>query len=219
MKSEKIHIYFIPGLAASPKIFDFLQLSKDKYELHFLEWIIPESTHEPIERYAERMAAMVKHAKAVLIGVSFGGIMAQEMSLHLPDCKVVIISSVKNRHELPRRLKLIQKTKMYALLPTGHLTQVEEFAKLAFGNFAKRRIKLYKEYLSVRNSTYLDWAIYNVLHWKQEKSTPYHLHIHGDQDEVFPIKNIKNCKVVKGGTHVMIINKAKSISVLLEESL
>jgi pimeloyl-ACP methyl ester carboxylesterase len=215
METNKTHIYFIPGLAASPKIFEHLQLPVERFELHYLEWIIPESKNESIAHYAKRMAESVENPYAILIGVSFGGIMAQEMSRHLPDCKVIIISSVKSRHELPRRLKLIQKTKLYTLLPTGHIELVEEFAKLAFGNLAKQRIELYNEYLSVRNSTYLDWAIYNVLHWKQEFTLPYYQHIHGDKDEVFPIKNIKNCTIVPGGSHVMIITKAKKISELL----
>jgi hypothetical protein len=33
------------------------------------------------------------------------------------------------------------------------------------------------------------------------------IHIHGDMDDVFPIKYIKECTVVEGGTHIMILNK------------
>ena len=37
-----------------------------------------------------------------------------------------------------------------------------------------------------------------------------------DKDEIFPIKNIKNSIIVKNGTHIMILNKAKTISKILE---
>ena len=36
MAATKTHIYFVPGLAASPKIFENLKFPKEKFELHFL---------------------------------------------------------------------------------------------------------------------------------------------------------------------------------------
>jgi hypothetical protein len=35
------------------------------------------------------------------------------------------------------------------------------------------------------------------------------IHIHGDLDDVFPIKYINECTIVKGGTHIMILSKYK----------
>ena len=35
------------------------------------------------------------------------------------------------------------------------------------------------------------------------------IHIHGDKDPIFPIRRIKNCIVVPGGTHIMLITKFK----------
>ena len=43
--------------------------------------------------------------------------------------------------------------------------------------------------------------------WSRTKSDKAVIHIHVDADEVFPIKNIKDCIVVKGGTHIMILSK------------
>lgn len=219
MKSEKTHIYFVPGLAASPKIFQYLQLSEDKFKLHFMEWLLPLSDSETIEDYSKRMAAMVTEEHPVLIGVSFGGIMVQEMSKHLKTQKIIIISSVKSRDELPNRLKFIQKTKAYKLFPAKTITNIEEFSMYVFGDLAKKRVKLYKEYLSVRNERYLTWAIYNVLHWQQKSPLNNTIHIHGKEDSVFPIKHIDNCIAIDKGTHIMIINKAKTISAIISNSL
>jgi len=219
MENSKIHIYFVPGLAASPKIFEYLKLSKDKFELHYLEWLMPLSEKEPIEDYAKRMADLVTEETPVLVGVSFGGIMVQEMSKHLKTKKVIIISSVKSSNELSKHLKLLQKTKAYKLFPTKIITNIEKFSMYAFGDYTKKRVKLYKEYLSVRDANYLNWAIYNVLNWKQNKASENILHIHGTNDHIFPIKYIKNCISIENGTHVMILNKAKSISKIITEAL
>ncbi len=218
MKKNKIHIYFVPGLAASSKIFEYINLPKDRFEIHFLEWLLPLSVSEPIENYAKRMAESVDAENPVLLGVSFGGIMVQEMSKYLNINKIILISSVKCRDEMPKRLKVIQKTKAYKLFPVKSVTNIEEFSMYAFGDIAKKRIHLYKEYLSIRNENYLNWAIYNVLHWQRIIPFKNILHIHGIEDSVFPIKYIKNCIPVENGTHIMILNKAQSISKIINDS-
>lgn len=219
MDHKKTSIYFVPGLAASPKIFEYLQLPKDKFEFHYLEWLLPLSDSEKIEDYAKRMAELVTEKNPVLIGVSFGGIMVQEMSKHLNVQKIILISSVKNKNELPKRLKVIQKTWAYKLFPSKSINNLEDLTMYAFGDFAKKRVKVYKEYLSVRDELYLDWAIYNVLHWEQEETLNNIVHIQGVDDHIFPIKHIKNCIPIEKGTHIMILNKAKTISKIILQSL
>ncbi len=219
MHNAKTHIYFVPGLAASSKIFEFLTFDDNKFSIHHLEWLLPNNPKEPLEDYAYRMSLLVKQQNAVLVGVSFGGILVQEMSKFLNPKKVIIISSVKSYTELPNHLKLIKQTNAYKLFPVKAIKNIEEFSKFVFGDFAKKRVELYKKYLSVRNETYLKWAIYNVLYWKQFEPRNTIIHIHGENDAVFPIKNIQNCIEVKQGTHVMIINKAKTISKLITDTI
>jgi esterase/lipase len=219
MNTPKKHIYFVPGLAANSSIFKYLNFPEERFELHFLEWLIPTSVNENIEDYAKRMAAFVTEENSVLIGVSFGGIMVQEMNNYLKLDKLIIISSVKCRNELPKRLKVIQKTKAYKIVPTKVIANIENFSMLAFGEFAKKRIQLYNEFLSVRDETYLAWAIENVLNWKQTKPIENMIHIHGTEDHIFPINHIKNCIPIEKGTHIMILNKAKAISKIIVDSL
>ena len=208
MQKTKIHVYFMPGMAANPSIFEHIQLPENTFEMHFLEWIIP-TKNESITSYAERMTLKIEHKNVVLIGVSFGGVLVQEMSKHVKLRKLIIISSVKSKHELPRKMKFAKQTKAYKILPTQFVSNFEIFAKYEFGETIKKRVKLYEKYLSVRDKIYLDWAILNMISWNQEETSSDIIHIHGDKDPVFPIKNISNCIIVKGGTHIMIINKYK----------
>ena len=206
---NKIPVYFMPGLAASTTIFEHIKLPEDQFEMVFLEWFLP-NDKESIESYAKRMNENILHENPVLIGVSFGGILVQEMAKLIPTNKVIIISSVKSNTEFPPRLKMAKATKVYKILPTQLLANVELLVKYAFGStIVKKRLKLYEKYLSVRDKKYLDWSIENVLLWPQKSAHENTIHIQGDADEVFPIKNIQNCIVVKGGTHIMIINKFK----------
>ena len=199
----------MPGLAASSTIFENIKLPESHFEMYFLEWFLP-LEKETIESYASRMTKNISHENPVLIGVSFGGILVQEMAKQMKFHKIIIISSVKSNAEFPPRFKIAKATKAYKLIPTQLLEDIEKLVKYAFGdNIVTKRLKLYERYLSVRDKKYLDWAIENVLLWKQKKYDENIIHIHGDLDEVFPIKHIQNCIVVKGGTHILIINKFK----------
>jgi len=211
----------MPGMAASSTIFERIQLPAATFEMHLLEWFLPEN-QETLEAYAERMAKNVKHDNVILVGVSFGGILVQEMKSFLNPKKVIIISSVKSNTELPKRMKVAKATKAYKLIPTRLFENVEKLAKFAFGDYAKQRFKLYEKFLSVRDKYYLDWSIENIINWKRTEIDPEIIHIHGDADEVFPIKHIKNCLVVKGGTHIMILTKYRWLNdnlpkIMLEE--
>ena len=203
---SKIHVYFMPGLAASPAIFERIQLPKDTFEVHLLEWKTPQK-YESLMAYAKRMAADIKHNQAVLIGVSFGGVLVQEMSSFLNLRKLIIISSVKTNHEVPLRMKIAKSTKAYKLLPTSLFQNIEVLNKFSFGKVVQQRLKLYEKFLSVRDKDYLDWAIEQMLLWERIRPSEEVVHIHGDADEVFPIKNIRQCITVKGGTHIMILTK------------
>jgi esterase/lipase len=204
----KIHVYFMPGLAASSSIFERIQLPVETFETHLLEWVIP-NEGESLKSYAERMAKNVEQENAVLIGVSFGGILVQEMKQFLQPKKVIIISSVKSNKEFPRRMKLAKTTKLYKLIPLSLFENIENLAKFAFGDIIKQRLELYEKFLSVRDKNYLSWAIENVILWERNEIDEEIIHIHGLEDEVFPVKNIKNFIPVKGGTHIMILNKYK----------
>ena len=206
---SKIPVYFMPGLAASSTIFENIKLPEDDFEMFFLEWFLPED-NESIESYARRMAEKIKNENPVLVGVSFGGILVQEMAKQIKTRKVIIISSVKSNTEFPPRFKVVRTIKAYKLIPTQLFADIEKLVKYAFGdNIVTKRLKLYEKYLSVRDKKYLDWAIETILCWDQKDINKAVIHIHGDADEVFPIKHIKNCIVIKGGTHIMIINKFK----------
>jgi pimeloyl-ACP methyl ester carboxylesterase len=174
-----------------------------------LDWFLPENK-ETLQQYALRMTKQIKHENPVLIGVSFGGILVQEMSTLIPTRKTIIISSVKSNKEFPSRMLLAKKTMAYKLIPTSLLANIETLVRYAFGeNIVAKRIKLYEKYLSLRDKSYLDWSIENVILWSRSKPDENVVHIHGDKDGVFPIDKIKNCIVIKGGTHIMIINKFK----------
>lgn len=218
-KPSKIPIYFVPGLAASARIFENLQLPEERYAVHYLDWIPPKSKKESLHHYAKRMCEKTSEADPVLVGVSFGGVVVQEMSKIIPTRKTIIISSIKSRKELPKRLKWAKLTRTYKILPYKKMMDTDNLAKFAFGKSAKKRVSLYRKYMYISGKNYLPWAIRQMLLWESNGQPSDLVHIHGDKDHIFPIKHIKNCEVIPGGTHTMILTKPKPIAKLLTEAI
>lgn len=210
----------MPGMSANPLIFKRIKFSDEKYEIHFLKWTKP-VLNESIENYSKRFLDFIKHENPILIGVSFGGLIVQEISKLIDVEKVIIISSIKSNRELPLYMKSAKFLKLYNYFPLKLFDDVFNISKSLKINKIYKKLDLIDKYLSVRDENYLKWAIREILNWKQEKPFQEVIHIHGDRDLTFPISLIKDCIIVPGATHALILTKYrwlnKNLTLLIEE--
>jgi pimeloyl-ACP methyl ester carboxylesterase len=210
----------MPGMSANPLIFKRIKFSDEKYEIHFLKWAKP-VLNESIENYSKRLLDFIKHKNPILIGVSFGGLIVQEISKLIDVEKVIIISSIKSNRELPLYMKSAKFLKLYNYFPLKLFDDVFNISKSLKINKIYKKLDLIDKYLSVRDENYLKWAIREILNWKQEKPLQEVIHIHGDKDLTFPISLIKDCIIVPGATHALILTKYrwlnKNLSLVIEE--
>ena len=162
---ETIPIYLMPGMAASPRIFEFINLPEE-FEVVKLSWM-PPLQNESLSDFAQRMCERITHKNPILLGVSFGGILVQEMA-KLIDCRQpIIVSSVKTKMELPRSMKLAKKTGAHKLLPTQWIKSLESLALYVLGFLFARRWKLIKSTFQNAILPTLDWSIDTIVHWGQ----------------------------------------------------
>jgi pimeloyl-ACP methyl ester carboxylesterase len=206
-------LYFIPGVATDRRV--FAEVPLPGYEKVYLDWIPPREG-EGIEGYAQRMAERVEGKAAVLIGYSFGGIVAIEMAKHLEDATVIIVSSIKNYRERAFGMWLTSSLGLHRLVPAAvgkelgfAYTWMNDPQSPAERNF----IQLMKDSL---DPVHTDWAIDQAVQWRHEGHTPRLFHIHGDQDRIFPIRYIRNCIPIRGGTHLMLLNKGREIGLHID---
>lgn len=196
----------MPGMAASPKIFELIKFPSN-YKIIYLTWIKP-NLNETLKSYAKRMSILINDVNPVLIGVSFGGILVQEISKHIKVKKLIIISSVKSKVELSLSMKFAKKTGIHHLLPLNWIDDLEKLLLFVFGPSIKARVDTYKKYLSERDPDYLKWSINEIVNWKQIKYDKNIIHIHGEKDKVFPLNYLernKNFITIKNGTHATIL--------------
>ncbi len=203
---ENKYLYLMPGLGASPKIFELLKFP-NSFVVKHLSWISP-FKNEKLSSYAIRMSKLIKHENPILIGVSFGGILVQEVSKVINCEKVIIISSLKSNKELPIHMKVTKHTKVHKFIPFKWIGNIENLALFVFGDSIKLRVDLYKKYLSHRDPEYLSWAYNALVNWEQESNNQSIIHIHGMKDNIFPIRKIKKPFIKIKGSHAIILTQA-----------
>lgn len=209
-------IYCISGLGADEQIFKNLQLQQ--YELRYLPWIKPQK-NEGIQDYARRMVAPVKELHPIIAGVSFGGVMGIEIAKLLPLKKLFIISSIKSREEMPAWMRWAGSMKLNKVVPVKsyQLTQPIEHHRLGVSTEDEKI--MVRRYRRSADPFYIQWAIHEILNWKNDWQ-PHHLvHIHGDSDRIFPIKKIRATHIIQKGTHMMIYNRAAEVAACMEKEL
>ncbi len=202
-------IYCISGLGADERVFNNIRVPG--YTLQPIRWKRP-LPGESITDYALRMSQEITAPEPVLLGLSFGGMMSIEIAKLLPVQTVVIVSSVKSRQELPGWMRLVGRMKLDKLVPLRSFKLMEPVQnyKLGVTNEAERRIAL--EYRRNADRKYVNWAVNQVLNWKNDWQPSSLYHIHGTKDHMFPFKKVKPSCTIQGGGHLMIMNKATEIN-------
>jgi pimeloyl-ACP methyl ester carboxylesterase len=209
-------IYILSGLGADERVFQLLDLSG--FEVVFIQWIRP-NIGEHIKAYATRLLAQIKTENPILIGLSFGGMMSIELSKLIPTEKIIIISSIKTRQELPYYYRFIGKFGLHKMVPVSFIKKANLIANWAFGLITVFEKHLLKLILLDMDEVYVKWAIDQVFTWQNDSIPENLVHIHGTADRVFPIKFVQPNYIVENGGHFMVLNKHKNVSEILHQIL
>jgi len=205
-------VYFISGLGADKRAFSLLDLSF--CEPVFIDWISP-LKNESLENYSLRLRQQIQEEHPIVVGVSFGGMLATEMAKADNFMKVIIIASNKSANEFPAYLRLTKYFPVYKWLP-GKLLKASRLNWI-LGAKGDAQKKLLRNILADSDPVFLKWAIGAILNWK-EKTVPSNVkHIHGTADKLLPFRYVKADFKIPGGTHLMSINKPNEVSDLLKQ--
>ncbi len=207
-------IYIFSGLGVDQRVFDNIDFGN--FDVEFIDWIEP-LKNESLDNYAKRIAQNLTVANPTLIGLSFGGMIAVEISKIVQTKKVVLIASAKTKSELPEIYQLAGKLKINKLIPNKLLKKQNCITNWFFGLETKSDKQLLKRILKDTNPNFLSWAINEILNWKNEEEPSHCFHIHGNKDRIIPIHNIKADFVIENGGHFMTVNKAEEIERIIKQ--
>lgn len=212
-------IYFVSGLGADERVFQFLKIPD--VEKIYIHWI-PTIKGESLQNYCQKLIEQIPTVEdSAIIGVSFGGIVAQEIDKLLEFKLVMIISSVKSIKEFPWHFKLMRWIRIDKAIPEDKkaISKTHGITEKMFGVKNEKEKKILRAVLEDINPIFLKWAIGAMMDWKQNEPKTGIVHIHGDSDKVFPVTNIKNYINIKSGGHLMLLNRAKEISDIIQSKI
>ncbi|MFT4760495.1 MAG: hypothetical protein ACI9LN_002468, partial [Saprospiraceae bacterium] len=107
-------IYGISGLGADKRVFKYLKLD---CEFISIDWI-PPCENESIESYSLRLSKVINtNEEFGILGVSFGGLVATEISKKLNPKLTILISSAETNQELRSIYSFFGKTGIINWLP------------------------------------------------------------------------------------------------------
>ncbi|MEL7406906.1 MAG: alpha/beta hydrolase, partial [Cyanobacteria bacterium J06558_2] len=152
----------------------------------------------------------------IIVGLSFGGIIAIEIAQQISTEKVILISSTKNQQEIPGYFKILRWLPVHRLFPAGLLLWLGKL--LASWFFSLETIdekKLFRLILADTNPRFMKWAIDQVINWKNELTPENVYQIHGTSDRIFPSRLVREDFQVSQGGHFMVMNRAEQISNLI----
>ena len=154
-----------------------------------------------------------------VIGLSFGGMVAVELTRLLKPRHTILISSVSCSSEIPPMLKRSGRLHLDKLLPARAIPVLFPLANWFGGITSPEDRKILKAGIRDSDPHYMKWAIHEVLNWQRKDRPDNIFHIHGDADRTFPIEYVKADRVIHGGGHFMILTHADEVSSILRQQL
>src|SRR5688572_29336522 len=204
-------LFLLSGLGADKRVFDFLDLSA--YKLHHIVWIKPVAG-ESMADYAKRLLPQIANDRPVLLGVSFGGMIALEIAKLISVEKVILISSAKSSDAIPAYFKWMAKLRIQKLMPRGALKQPNEILYWLFGVSSEEHKALLSAIMADTDEVFLTWAIETITAWKNDIVAGSVIQIHGTSDRILNLQTADY--IVKGGGHLMVVTRAKEITAILK---
>lgn len=207
-------VYFISGLGADSRSFGFLDLSF--CHAQFVDWIQP-FPGETLASYAEKLFQSINDEKAIIVGLSFGGMLATEIAKKHPHTKIIIIASSKTHNEIPFYLRFWRHLPIYRFHSGRTKNYTGKFVLSILGTKGAEQRKVQQQILSDSNPVFTRWAINAILNWNNTVIPKNVIHIHGTADKLLPYRYVKADHIINTGEHVMIMDKAEEISALLKK--
>lgn len=208
MNSSKV--YCFSGLGADFVAFKNLRLHA---EMIPVEWVRVEKK-ESFTHYCERLIQQLDLSKPLqLMGLSFGGVVAQSIASMLSVERCVLISTIRHPAEFPLLYRSFAFLQLYKAVPEFLLNKYHPLLGRAFGIASERQHEIFKKVMNKTDTQFAKWAIEKILCWQPPDTNISALRLHGTLDNVIPYPKKDTATVaIDRGSHLMIMNRARELS-------
>jgi len=201
-------VHLLPGIGGTQDLFRDYAFP---FPVRCLGFIRPPSTKISFEAYSKAFAEHHQIAPGdSLVGMSLGGMIACEISKHLPIRKLILISSGTQSHHIHPGLRLLSPAA--PLIPFG-LIQKLTYPTTLFGSIRLHMLQMFRQ----SDPHFIAWACLRAPSWTGLPSHPDLIQIHGTRDPVFPFsRQIDRIQCpVPNGDHIIALRQRPVINQLL----
>ena len=215
---QRFNVYLISGLGADQRVFQKLQFEPQWNIIH-IKWIKP-LKNESIQQYSLRLSNQIDTSQPFsIIGLSFGGSIAQEMAKTLKPQQIILISSLSKGAQISPFNKGLIKFLLASPFAGPILKTPIGLTYKYFGVHTTDEKLLLKSILKDTDTHFLKWAMRCLLNWDQKSRTPDSFQIHGTADRLIPAILVDPDLWIQDGEHLMIYSHAAEISPVINKQL
>jgi pimeloyl-ACP methyl ester carboxylesterase len=210
------HIYLFSGLGVDRRAYQNIDLSG--FEITFIEWIKP-IQNESLANYAVRLTKQITRSEFILVGVSFGGMLAVEIAKIITPVKTIIISSAKTSAEIPLPFRFFGRLRLHYLIPTKFLKKPNCINYWLFGIDTIKNKKLLADILHDTDPEFFRWAMKQIILWENKTVPNNVIHVHGTDDKILPYRFVHCGITIPDAGHFMVVDKADQLTPILRNLL
>lgn len=207
-------LLLFPGLGADPRVYE--PQREIPANLEFAEYPEPESSDESLAHYAQRTADAIGPRENLYVGgVSLGAMVALEAARLLDARGVILIGGCTAGRQISRPFRAVLSTG--AAMPTRLIRPSLLSAPLAFLMFerlSRHDRRLMTRVLREHSPAQIRWSCRAILEWEccaMPPGAPIH-GIHGEKDEIIPLKNVRAEYVLPGGRHLINLQAPEAVN-------
>ncbi len=203
---QKWNLYLLPGLGLSVNYFDSLSFP-DYCQVNAIALIQP-AGKESLQSYAGRLTQHIEAGVPfVLMGMSFGGVLAQEMAkIRRPEA-IILLSTIQHSTDLPWYFQLGHKVRLSKILP---YRLVEKYIRLLRTFDSKENQILYDN--STVSANFLIWSLDKILNWRPAGTNVPCYQVHGGRDRLLPCRYKEKMFVIPRAKHLLLPEKHREVS-------
>lgn len=204
------NIFVISGLGADHTVFEKLVLPG--YSLVHVQWVTPDYK-DTLATYAQKLLPQITEQNPIVLGFSLGGMLALEVGKHIPTRKVISLSSITGKKDLPWYYRFAGFCRLQKILPLHFVAKGNRLTQWFFGVKSSHDRKILNEVFIQLDRTFLYWALNALFTWENKVLIPEFYRIHGTKDLVLPFRKAAHYDVViEGGTHLMVLDQCEEVS-------
>ncbi len=204
-------IILIPGLGADQRVFSRIgELPAEKLPLDWLPVVRDESFPSYCQRLIDQYGIS---SSDHLAGLSFGGLVAQQIAAMNGNAAVILISSFRDSRDLKWLFRGGLKSGAYRLVKHFRFKATDSWAAAYLNSGNKESKPLLQDMLQKTDPNLFSWSLHQIAKFKQVPDPGFKIHsLIGNRDRIVKMWDHEHQVVIDGGSHFMVYDQAEAIT-------